>query len=127
MSTDLSKSDEVNDSLDSILNMDDGKDNILGQTFIGDLLDKDDGADIGGNQSDTQSATEEGTREQPHSATDSGPPQDQVASNCMAQQGCQLVAELATLLQQALSRIGALEVENVSHLTTPEVAAPPYK
>ena len=57
MSTDLSKSDEVNDSLDSILNMDDGEDNILGQTFIGDLLDKDDGADIGGNQSDTQSAT----------------------------------------------------------------------
>ena len=69
MSTDLSKSDEVNDSLDSILNMDEGEDNILGQTFIGDLLDKDDGADIGGNQSDTQSATEEGTREQPHSAT----------------------------------------------------------
>ena len=53
MSTDLSKSDEVNDSLDSILNMDEGEDNILGQTFIGDLLDKDDGADIGGNQSDT--------------------------------------------------------------------------
>ena len=97
MSTDLSKSDEVNDSLDSILNMDDGEDNILGQTFIGDLLDKDDGADIGGNQSDTQSATEEGTREQPHSATDSGPPQDKVASNCMGQQGCQQVAELATL------------------------------
>ena len=71
MSTDLSKSDEVNDSLDSILNMDEGEDNILGQTFIGDLLDKDDGADIGGNQSETQSATEEGTREQPHSAIDS--------------------------------------------------------
>ena len=60
MSTDLSKSDEVNDSLDSILNMDNGEDNILGQTFIGDLLDKDDGADIGGNQSDTQSGREQG-------------------------------------------------------------------
>ena len=92
MSTDLSKSDEVNDSLESIFNMDEGEDNLLGPTFIDDLLDKDDGADVGGNQSDTQSATEEGNREQSHSATDSGPPQDQVASNCMGQQGCQQVA-----------------------------------
>ena len=53
MSTDISKSDEVNESLESMFNMDEGEDDLLGQSIINDLLDKDDGADVGGNQSDT--------------------------------------------------------------------------
>ena len=57
MSTDISKSDEVNESM---FNMDEGEDDLLGQSIIHDLLDKNDGADVGGNQSDTQSATEKG-------------------------------------------------------------------
>ena len=68
MSTDISKSDEVNESLESMFNMDEGEDDLLGQSIINDLLDKDDGADVGGNQSDTQLATKKGNREQSHSA-----------------------------------------------------------
>ena len=64
MSTDISKSDEVNESM---FNMDEGEDDLLGQSIINDLLDKEDGADVGGNQSDTQLATEKGNREQSHS------------------------------------------------------------
>ena len=114
MSTDLSKPDtEVTVSLDTILDMDEGEDNILGQANISDLLDTDVGADISGHQSESQSAYEKGTWEQPHPVTNSkSPPQDQEASSCMAQQGCQPVAELATLMQQVLSRLTALEVEN---------------
>ena len=52
MSTDLSKPDtEVTVSLDTILDMDEGEDNILGQANISDLLDTDVGADISGHQS----------------------------------------------------------------------------
>ena len=91
MSTENSKSDEVNESLESMFNMDEGEDDLLGQSIIHDLLDKDDGADVGGNQSDTQLATEKGNREQSHSVTDSGPPQDRMASECMGQQGCHQV------------------------------------
>ena len=74
MSTDNSKSDEVNESLESMLNMDLGGDDFLGHPINFDLLDKEDGAEVGGNQSDTHLATEEGNREQSHSVTDSGPP-----------------------------------------------------
>ena len=124
MSTDLSKPDtEVTVSLDTILDMDEGEDNILGQANISDLLDTDVGADISGHQSETQSAYEKGTWEQPHPVTDSkSPPQDQEASSCMAQQGCQPVAELATLMQQVLSRLAALEVENIE-VEDPEEAS----
>ena len=65
MSTDISKSDEVNESLESMFNMDEGEDDLLGQSIIHDLLDKNDGADVGGNQSDTQLATEKGNRDKP--------------------------------------------------------------
>ena len=111
MSTENSKSDEVNESLDSMFNMDLGGDDLLGHPINFDLLDKEDGAEVGGNQSDTHLATEEGNREQSHSVTDSGPPQDRMASECMGQQGCQQVAELANLLQRTLSRIDTLEAE----------------
>ena len=74
MSTDNSMADEVNVSLESMLNMDLGGDDFLGQSINFDLLDKEDGAEVGGNQSDTHLATEEGNREQSHSVTDSGPP-----------------------------------------------------
>ena len=40
----------------------------------------------------------------------------------MAQQGCQPVAELATLMQQVLSRLAALEVENIE-VEDPEEAS----
>ena len=71
MSTENSKSDEVNESLESMLNMDLGGDDFLGQSINFDLLDKEDGAEVGGNQSDTHLATEEGNREQMHSVTES--------------------------------------------------------
>ena len=62
MSTDLSKPDtEVTVSLDTILDMDEGEDNILGQANISDLLDTDVGADISGHQSSQHMRREPGS------------------------------------------------------------------